>query len=193
VLEAFGAIGMRSCDGDPSIDRAIKYLRTTQEANGCWYGRWGVNYIYGTWQSIEGLRSVGVSVEDSAIVRGADWLASCQQDAGGWGESPLSYADPTWAGCGDLTASQTAWALSGLLSAGRIDSPEVRRGVRWLLSEQLQDGSWEEQAFTGTGFPKVFYLRYHYYPIYFPLISIVKWSCEMEKERVGHSRLGYVA
>ncbi|NCY01340.1 MAG: squalene--hopene cyclase [Planctomycetia bacterium] len=173
VLEAFGKLGMRT--GRPSIDRAIDYLRATQEDDGSWYGRWGVNYIYGTWQAIEGLRAVGLPPGDAAVAAGAGWLVRHQQPCGGWGETPESYADRTVAGRGAPTASQTAWALAGLVAAGAHDSREARRAARWLLTHQAADGSWPEAEFTGTGFPKVFYLRYHYYPVYFPLMAVARF------------------
>ena len=174
VLEAYGKLGLRA--GHPSVDRAIAYLRASQEADGSWFGRWGVNYVYGTWQAIEGLRAVGLPAVDSAVAAGADWLARHQQSCGGWGETPESYADRSLAGCGTPTASQTAWAVAGLVAAGRHDSREARRGVQWLATHQSADGSWDESEFTGTGFPKVFYLRYHYYPIYFPLMALARFS-----------------
>jgi len=174
VLEAFGKLGMRG--GHSSVDRAVAYLRATQEADGSWFGRWGVNYVYGTWQAIEGLRAVGLSAVDPAVSAGADWLERHQQPCGGWGETPESYADRSLAGCGTPTASQTAWAIAGLVAAGRHDSRATRRGVQWLATRQSDDGSWDETEFTGTGFPKVFYLRYHYYRIYFPLMALARFS-----------------
>jgi squalene-hopene/tetraprenyl-beta-curcumene cyclase len=174
VLEAYGKLGLRA--GHPSVDRAIAYLRACQESDGSWFGRWGVNYVYGTWQAIEGLRAVGLPAVDPAVAAGADWLARHQQSCGGWGETPESYADRSLAGCGTPTASQTAWAVAGLVAAGRHDTREARRGVQWLAAHQSNDGSWEESEFTGTGFPKVFYLRYHYYPIYFPLMALARFS-----------------
>ena len=177
VLEAFGGLGHRV--GDPVVDRAIEYLRATQEADGSWFGRWGVNYIYGTWQAIEGLRAVGISRDDPLVERGISWLYSKQQPNGAWGESPASYADPSLKGVGEPTASQTAWAVAGLVAAGEGSSSSARRGVQWLLTTQLPDGDWDETAFTGTGFPKVFYLRYHYYRISFPLIAIARWRASL--------------
>ena len=187
VLEAFGKLGLRT--GHPSVDRAVEYLRATQETDGSWFGRWGVNYVYGTWQAIEGLRAVGLSTTDVAVSAGADWLARHQQACGGWGETPDSYVDPALAGCGTPTASQTAWAVAGLLAAGRHESREVRRGVQWLSSRQSADGSWDEPEFTGTGFPKVFYLRYHYYPIYFPLMALARFSQAAAAVRSGRERV----
>jgi squalene-hopene/tetraprenyl-beta-curcumene cyclase len=172
VLEAFGKLGHRV--GHPVVDRALAYVRRSQEADGAWYGRWGVNYIYGTWQVLEGLRAVGVAIDDPAVERGADWLASRQQADGAWGETPASYADRSLAGTGPVTPSQTAWAVTGLVAAGRGTSAAVRRGVQWLIQTQEADGSWSQREFTGTGFPQVFYLRYHWYPIYFPLLALVR-------------------
>ena len=174
VLEAFGRLGMRP--GRPSVDRGIAYLRASQEADGRWFGRWGVNYVYGTWQAIEGLRAVGLPVGDAAVQSGADWLIRHQQACGGWGETPESYANPALAGRGTPTPSQTAWAVAGLVSAGRQDDWATRRGVQWLVERQQADGAWEETAFTGTGFPKVFYLRYHFYRIYFPLMALARFA-----------------
>ena len=174
VLEAFGKTGLSA--GSPAVARAIAYLRRTQEADGSWYGRWGVNYIYGTWQALEGLRAVGVPADDPLVQRAADWLEARQQPDGGWGETPESYADPSLAGCGPPTASQTAWAVSGLVAAGRGTGRAARHGASWLVSRQEPDGSWLQSEFTGTGFPKVFYLRYHWYPVYFPLLALVRVS-----------------
>jgi squalene-hopene/tetraprenyl-beta-curcumene cyclase len=174
VLEMLGQVGRKV--GDPAVDRAVAYIRDTQEADGSWFGRWGVNYIYGTWQVLVGLRAIGVPVEDPAIVHGANWLLAYQQPSGGWGETPDSYAKPQLRGQGPATASQTAWAVLGLIAAGRASSVAVSRGVNYLLQNQLEDGTWHETQFTGTGFPQVFYLRYHYYPIYFPLLALSQWA-----------------
>jgi len=174
VLEALGAWGYRT--GQPVVDRAVRYLRRAQEADGSWFGRWGVNHIYGTWQVLEGLAAVGLPADDAAVRAGADWLVAYQQPSGGWGESPDSYADPSKRGQGPITASQTAWALLGLMAAGLTNHSAVTRGVRWLLETQQDDGTWDEPQFTGTGFPQVFYLRYHMYPIYFPLVAMSRWA-----------------
>ena len=174
VLEALGALGHRP--GQPAVDRALAYLRRTQEADGSWFGRWGVNYIYGTWQVLTGLAAIGVPLDDPMIVAGANWLVSHQQPSGAWGESADSYAEPHLRGQGPATASQTAWAVLGLVAAGWHDHPAAVRGVRHLLAEQLPDGTWHEPEFTGTGFPRVFYLRYHLYRIYFPLLALSRWA-----------------
>ena len=178
VLEALGQLGRRL--GDPAVDRAAAYVRREQNADGSWFGRWGVNYIYGTWQAITGLAAVGVPLDDPAIVAGANWLLVHQQAGGGWGESPDSYELPHLRGQGTPTASQTAWALLGLLAAGLERHPAVTRGIRYLLATQRADGTWEETEFPGTGFPRVFYLRYHYYPIYFPLLALSQWAVKAD-------------
>jgi squalene-hopene/tetraprenyl-beta-curcumene cyclase len=174
VLEALGKLGRQP--GDPAVARAVAYLRRTQQPDGSWFGRWGVNYIYGTWQALTGLVAVGVPIDDPAVAAGANWLLAHQQPCGGWGESPDSYADPALRGQGPPTASQTAWAVLGLLAAGLEDHSAVTRAVRFLLAGQQKDGTWDEPEFTGTGFPRVFYLRYHYYPVCFPLMALSRWA-----------------
>ncbi len=174
VLESLGALGNRL--GDPAVDRAVAYLRRTQEPDGSWFGRWGVNYVYGTWQALTGLAQVGVPPTDPMMVAGANWLLAHQQPCGAWGESPDSYADPRLRGQGPPTASQTAWAILGLLAVGLADHPAVERGILYLLDRQTASGTWDEPEFTGTGFPRVFYLRYHYYAIYFPLLALSRWA-----------------
>ncbi len=174
VLEALGKLGRRA--GDPVVDRAVAYLRRAQERDGSWFGRWGVNYIYGTWQALAGLAGAGVSSRDPAVVAAANWLVAFQQDCGGWGESPDSYADPSQRGRGPATASQTAWAVMGLIAAGLGQHAAAVRGIRFLLQRQNSEGTWDETEFTGTGFPRVFYLRYHYYPVYFPLMALARWG-----------------
>lgn len=174
VLESLGHLGRRL--GDPAVDRAVDYVRRGQNADGSWFGRWGVNYIYGTWQAITGLAAVGVPTDDPAIVAGANWLLAHQQADGAWGETPTSYDDPQLTGQGPPTASQTAWALLGLLAAGLDRHPAVARAVNYLATTQKDDGTWDEPEFTGTGFPRVFYLRYDYYRIYFPLLALSQWA-----------------
>ena len=158
--------------GNSVVDRAIQYIRQTQESDGSWFGRWGVNHIYGTWQVLVGLARIGYPLQDPMMERGADWLESVQQANGGWGETPASYEDAALRGKGTVTASQTAWALLGLIAAGRTHSAAVQRGVQYLIDKQNEAGTWDEAEFTGTGFPRVFYLRYHMYPHYFPMLAL---------------------
>lgn len=174
VVESLAAWGLPR--KDRAMRRAIHYLLRTQEPDGSWFGRWGVNYIYGTWQVLVGLAAADTPPSDRIMRQAAEWLLSRQQAHGGWGESADSYADPSLKGHGPATASQTAWALLGLMAAGYVAAPAVRRGIQYLLDTQQPDGSWHELEFTGTGFPQVFYLRYHYYRIYFPLMALRQWQ-----------------
>ena len=154
---------------------AIHYLIETQEADGSWYGRWGVNYIYGTWQVLRGLRAIGYDMTQDWILRGRDWLESCQNDDGGWGETCATYENPATKGIGRSTPSQTAWAIMGICACGDFDRPSIQRGLRFLLSSQGPDGSWEEPEITGTGFPGVFYLKYDMYRQNFPLLALATY------------------
>jgi squalene-hopene/tetraprenyl-beta-curcumene cyclase len=173
TLELFGYIDF---DGNhPSVRRALQYLIETQEDDGSWYGRWGVNYIYGTWQVLRGLRAIGQDMTQDWILRGRDWLESCQNDDGGWGETCATYENPATKGMGESTASQTAWAVMGICACGDRDRPSIQRGIRFLLSSQKPDGSWEEQQITGTGFPRVFYLKYDMYRQNFPLLALATY------------------
>src|SRR5262245_15719861 len=183
ALEALAMWGQKP--DDPSIRRGIDFLRRTQERDGAWFGRWGVNYIYGTWQSLVGLATVGVSTADPAIKRGANWLLNHQHACGGWGESADSYEQPELRGRGPVTASQTAWAVLGLMAAGLHNHRAVERGIYYLLDTQRPDGGWDELEYTGTGFPRVFYLRYHYYPIYFPLLALAQYQRGARSEERG--------
>lgn len=160
---------------DPRVRRAIAYLYREQEADGSWFGRWGVNYLYGTWQALRGLARIGEDMSREQIQQAVRWLHAVQNEDGGWGETCGSY-DPDHAkATGPSTASQTAWALMGLFNAGDLDSPFVKRGLNFLLRNQDGEGTWEEEWFTGTGFPRVFYLRYHYYRHYFPLWALSQY------------------
>ena len=174
VLEALALWGNKP--GQPVVERAVQYLRKTQEADGSWFGRWGVNYIYGTWQVLVGLNAIGLAADDPLLQRGANWLLMHQQADGAWGESADTYEKPQLRGQGPATASQTAWALLGLMAAGLAHHPAVERGVQWLVAQQQPDGTWAEDQFTGTGFPRVFYLKYHAYPIYFPLLALANYA-----------------
>jgi len=172
VLETFAELGMRK--DDPIARAALDFLWREQEPDHCWFGRWGVNYIYGTWQTLVGLSAIGIPTTDPRVRQAASWLKKVQQPGGGWGESPRTYDEPATRGQGPVTASQTAWALMGLIAAGEADCPSVEAGVQFLLATQRDDGTWDEDAFTGTGFPRVFYLKYHFYRIYFPLMALAR-------------------
>ena len=163
---------------EEAIRRGRDYLRRTQEEDGCWYGRWGVNYVYGTCFALRGLQAAGVGPTDATLLRAAEWIRSVQNADGGWGEFPSSYDDPGLRATGESTPSQTAWALMGLFAAGDLESGSVEEGVRYLLDRQTQEGTWQEQACTGSGFPGVFYLRYHMYPQYFPLMALGEYVRE---------------
>lgn len=152
----------------PPIARALAFLRAEQEEFGGWFGRWGVNYIYGTWSVLAALHQVGEDPSQTYIRRAVNWLKSVQNPDGSWGETCYTYNDPSLAGQGVGTPSQTAWALLGLMAAGEVYSRAVKRGIRYLQNAQNAHGGWDEKLFTGTGFPKVFYLRYHGYSQYFP-------------------------
>ena len=169
-LEAMAEVGFGAEYGPAR--RAIDFLHREQEPDGSWYGRWGCNYLYGTYLAAWGLRRIGEDPRSPALRRAAAWLASCQNADGGWGESLASYDNPSLKGRGPSTPSQTAWALMGLMAAGEQGGEAVRRGVSYLLDRQAPDGSWPEEEWTGTGFPRVFYLKYHLYPIYFPLLAL---------------------
>jgi squalene-hopene/tetraprenyl-beta-curcumene cyclase len=174
VLEALSHYGFRV--GQEPVDRAVRFILARQEESGAWFGRWGVNYIYGTWQVLVGLAAVGFDMTEPAIRRAVRWLKESQNADGGWGESCKSYDDPSTAGQGQSTASQTAWALLGLLAAGEGGCPEVRAGAEYLVGTQKADGTWVEEPFTGTGFPRVFYLKYHLYSVYFPLMALGRYA-----------------
>lgn len=169
VLEALCSRGF-TCK-DPAIERAVQYLLTNQKPDGSWYGRWGVNYVYGSFLALRGLRASRHSAADPAAEKAALWLRSIQNADGGWGESCASYEMHRYVP-GPSTASQTAWALLGLAAAGDTHSSSLARGVRYLLDTQSAEGTWDEKFTTGTGFPNVFYLTYHLYRQYFPLLAL---------------------
>ena len=181
VLEMMGALGYRA--EHPAARRAIDWLKREQETDGSWWGRWGVNYIYGTFSALAGLRAIGVDLNQDWIKRAVGWLKQRQNADGGWGESCLSDKEPAWRGRAESCASQTAWALIGLLAGEDGMSDNVARGVRWLLERQTDFGHWEEEAFTGTGFPNHFYLRYQMYPHYFPLMALGRFRHRLAELR----------
>lgn len=176
VLEMIGRC--KSPIDSQSFERALAYLNREQEQEGCWFGRWGVNYIYGTSSVLTALSLVAPQSHRLSIERGANWLISCQNQDGGWGETCLSYDRPDLKGQGRSTASQTAWALIGLMAAGEVKGfakQAIQRGVSYLLKTQRSDGTWDEAEFTGTGFPGHFYLKYHLYQQHFPLTALGRY------------------
>jgi squalene-hopene/tetraprenyl-beta-curcumene cyclase len=180
VLEALGQYGFGP--GNPQVDRGLAFIERSQDRRGCWIGRWGVNYLYGTWQVLVGIEAVGFDMRHPMVRRAVRWLQQVQQPSGGWGETCRSYDDPALAGQGTPTASQTAWALLGLIAAGEARSEAVRRGIAYLTATQQADGGWHEDQFTGTGFPKVFYLRYHLYRLYFPLMALARYQAAVQAQ-----------
>jgi squalene-hopene/tetraprenyl-beta-curcumene cyclase len=167
-VEMLAALGRA---GETPARRGVSWLLENQEADGSWFGRWGVNHVYGTGAVVPALIAAGVPAEADPIRRAVHWLEQRQNPDGGWGEDARSYDDPAWIGRGTSTASQTAWALLALHAAGER-SPAVRRGVAWLVETQRADGTWDEPQYTGTGFPSDFYINYHLYRLVFPLTAL---------------------
>jgi squalene-hopene/tetraprenyl-beta-curcumene cyclase len=163
-------------ESSPAMARGVDYLRRSQLADGSWFGRWGVNYIYGTWSVLCALNAAGVPHDDPMMRKAVDWLAAIQNADGGWGEDGNSYKlnyqgyEPS-----ETTASQTAWATLALMAAGQVDHPATRRGISYLIGAQEGNGLWHERHYTGGGFPRVFYLRYHGYSKFFPLWALARY------------------
>jgi squalene-hopene/tetraprenyl-beta-curcumene cyclase len=165
-----------TAENSKSVAAGIEFLRRTQHAEGSWYGRWGMNFIYGTWSVLCALNAAGISQQDPIMRKAADWLVSIQNGDGGWGEDATSYRlDYRGWEKAPSTASQTAWALLGLMAAGEVGHPAVVRGVEYLKATQSEKGLWDEQRYTATGFPRVFYLRYHGYSKFFPLWALARY------------------
>ncbi len=175
---------------DPRVEKAVQFILKEQEPDGSWFGRWGVNYLYGTFLVLRGLEAMGMWNHEPAIQQAAEWIRMVQNTDGGWGETCGTYDDPNQRGIGPSTPSQTAWAILGLLAAGDTRSDSVAKGVRWLIERQHEDGSWDELVpgrngesyYTGTGFPRVFYLGYHLYKQYFPLLALTTYQRAMTRE-----------
>ncbi len=189
ILEMLASYGYTR--DDKRVEKAIKFVFSEQEADGSWFGRWGVNYLYGTFLALRGLDAIGVDHLEPQIQSAAEWIRMVQNPDGGWGETCGSYDDPNTRGIGLSTPSQTAWAMLGLLAAGDDRSDSIAKGVRWLLTRQLPDGSWDESMgegptrqniITGTGFPRVFYLSYDMYRQYFPLLALTTYRRAMERQ-----------
>jgi len=175
VVSMLAQLGERRDDSE-ALSRGVDYLLRTQTKDGSWYGRWGMNYIYGTWSVLCALNACGIDHGAPAIRKAVDWLVAIQNADGGWGEDGASYRlDYRGHEPAASTASQTAWALLGLMACGGVDHPAVARGVRYLTQTQGADGFWDEECFTATGFPRVFYLRYHGYRKFFPLWALARY------------------
>ena len=173
TLECLGHFGLRP--DHPAVQKATHFLEFEQEPEGCWFGRWGVNYIYGTWQVACGLKNVGVDMTQPWIQKAGSWLRTIQKEDGSFGESADTYEDPSLKGAGPSTPSQTAWGTMALMAIYGPNDEGVLKGIRYLLDTQLESGTWNEDWFTGTGFPRVFYLRYHLYRLYFPIMCLGRW------------------
>ncbi|MCX7104894.1 MAG: squalene--hopene cyclase [Methylococcales bacterium] len=167
----------------PALERTIDYIRNEQEVDGSWFGRWGTNYIYGTWSALLGLEQTSLSKTDPMYVNAVKWLKSKQREDGGWGEDNASYHDKSLSGAYHFsTAFQTSWAVLGLMAAGEVASPEVKAGINFILHNQQADGVWNDKCFTAPGFPKVFYLKYHGYDKFFPLWALARFRNELSKK-----------
>ncbi|MFQ5671685.1 MAG: squalene--hopene cyclase [Nitrospinales bacterium] len=173
ILWLLGILGYKK--EHPQVRRAIAFVKRNQEADGSWYGRWGVNYVYGTFLALTGLRSIGEAMDQAFVRKAVDWLEAHQNEDGGWGETCDTYEDPSLRGAGASTASQTAWAVMGLLTAGQANGEPARRGVEYLIARQNEAGTWWEDQFTGTGFPVHFFIKYHMYQHYFPLMALARY------------------
>jgi squalene-hopene/tetraprenyl-beta-curcumene cyclase len=168
--------------------RCFDYLLREQEPDGSWFGRWGTNYIYGTWSVLIAFECYGVDREHPAVRRAVNWLYSMQRPDGGWGEDNQSYHDPGYSGKADKsTGFQTAWALLALMAAGESNSKSVRMGVEYLIQHQQDDGLWSDPEFTAPGFPRVFYLKYHGYNKYFPLWALSRYRNEVSLKNISQN------
>jgi squalene-hopene/tetraprenyl-beta-curcumene cyclase len=195
ILEMLAAYGYTRTD--PRVEKAITFVLAQQEPDGSWFGRWGVNYVYGTFLVLQGLEAIGFDPRDPRVQKAAEWLRRVQHSDGGWGETCGTYDDPATRGLGPSTPSQTAWGVLGLLASGDADSEAVGKGIGWLCSRQREDGGWDESTGTGftrqsrytaTGFPKVFYLAYHLYRQYFPLLALSKYRRAIERAALSGAR-----
>jgi squalene-hopene/tetraprenyl-beta-curcumene cyclase len=188
ILEMLASYGYTR--RDKRVEKAVQFILREQEPDGSWFGRWGVNYLYGTFLVLRGLQAMEYGYLEPAVQQAAEWIRMVQNSDGGWGETAGTYDDPTTRGVGPSTPSQTAWALLGLLAANDTRSDSVAKGIRWLIERQHEDGSWDElmpgrngeSYYTGTGFPRVFYLGYHLYKQYFPLLALSTYEKALRRE-----------
>jgi squalene-hopene/tetraprenyl-beta-curcumene cyclase len=185
ILELLGYEGWSTTHHQ--VAEALDYVKAQQEEDGSWYGRWGVNYIYGTWQVLRGMRAMNLNMAEDWLQRGRAWLESVQHEDGGWGERCNTYDDPVFKGQGPSTASQTAWAVMGLCAFDDPENPALKRGIEYLIQTQNADGSWTEHETTGTGFPKVFYLKYDMYRNAWPLLALATYRKIAERAAAAGS------
>ena len=187
ILEMLAAYGYTR--RDKRVEAAVQFILKEQSPDGAWFGRWGVNYLYGTFLVLRGLEAIGYDPFEAPVQQAVEWVRAVQNSDGGWGESAMTYDDPGTRGVGPSTPSQTAWALLALLAGGDNRSDSVAKGIRWLVSQQGENGSWTELVpgrngesyYTGTGFPRVFYLGYHLYKQYFPLMALTTYDKSMQR------------
>jgi squalene-hopene/tetraprenyl-beta-curcumene cyclase len=180
ILWCLGKYGFKR--NHPSVQKALAFVKSNQEPDGCWWGRWGVNYIYGTFLALNGLLSMGEDMSRPFVLKAVSWLKDCQNEDGGWGETCESYQKPQLRGQGVSTASQTAWAILGLVAGGESDDPATKKGVEFLLKRQNEEGTWFEEEFTGTGFPEHFFIKYHMYQHFFPLMALSRYRAALKEE-----------
>lgn len=178
VIEMMGMMGFDLTD--KPVKRGYEFIREKQNDDGSWFGRWGVNYIYGTGSVLPALKEIGEDMSKPYVRKAVDWIKEHQNDDGGWGETVESYSNPELAGEGESTPSQTAWSLISLIAAGEADSEATKRGVEYLLEQQTEDGTWEEKNYTGTGFPGDFYIGYVLYRHYFPLLALGRYRKKLD-------------
>jgi squalene-hopene/tetraprenyl-beta-curcumene cyclase len=178
VLWLLGQIGFKK--DHSRVEKVIGFLKDRQESDGSWWGRWGVNYIYGSWLALTGLYSIGEDMSQSYVRRAMKWYYDHQNADGGGGETCESYKNPLLTGKGDSTASQTAWSVMAMIAGGEADKIAVKRGVEFLLNRQQDFGSWCEDEFTGTGFPAHFFIKYHMYQHFFPLMALSQYRTALK-------------
>lgn len=183
ILWCLGRLGFKR--DHPTVQKALEFVKSNQEPDGCWWGRWGVNYIYGTFLALNGQLFMGEDMKRPSILKAVAWLENCQNEDGGWGETCESYRKPELRGQGVSTASQTAWAILGLVAGGKAKSPATKKGVEFLLKSQNGEGTWFEAEFTGTGFPVHFFIKYHMYQHFFPLMALSRYRTALKGEREG--------
>jgi squalene-hopene/tetraprenyl-beta-curcumene cyclase len=183
ILWCLGRLGFKR--DHPTVQKALEFVQSNQEPDGCWWGRWGVNYIYGTFLALNGQLFMGEDMKRPSILKAVAWLENCQNEDGGWGETCESYQKPELRGQGVSTASQTAWAILGLVAGGKAKSSSTKKGVEFLLKSQNKEGTWFEAEFTGTGFPIHFFIKYHMYQHFFPLMALSRYRTAVQEGGEG--------